>query len=207
MPAWSIAGAVAIAVSAGLVVGCTLQSERVPPGGFETGGGSAPNPGTGPAPTGAATQPMLVDVDPNRTMSATPGDGVGVFTQYQSGGHWNVWWTCDTNKTSLPCSFDVSVTVSAGSIAQAAGQGLGASDTLTQAGPQQVEVKTTTTTAVAGVTFDTVVPSGTTPVITLEAALGGVSDPSYLFFVQDGNVNGGYTGMLTDPLMMEPTSP
>jgi hypothetical protein len=140
-------------------------------------------------------------------MSATPGDGVGVFTQYQSGGHWNIWWTCDTSKTNLPCSFDVSVTVSTGSIAQAAGQGFGASDTLTQAGPQHVDVQTTTTTAVAGVTFDTVVPSGTTPVITLDAALGGVSDPSYLFFVQDGSVNGGYAGMLTDPLMMEPSSP
>jgi hypothetical protein len=150
---------------------------------------------------------MLVDVDANRTMSASPGDGVGVFTQYQTGGHWNVWWTCDTNKTGLPCSFDVSVTVSTGSIAEVAGQALTAGDTLTQAGSQQIQVLTTTTTAVAGVTFDTVVPPGTTPIITLDAELGGVSDPAYLFFVQDGTVNGGYSGMLTDPLMLEPSTP
>jgi hypothetical protein len=145
---------------------------------------------------------MLVDVDPNRTMSATPGDGVGVFTQYQTGGHWYVWWTCDTSKTGLSCDFDVSVTVSTGTIANVVGQ-----DATIAAFSQEIEVRSTTTTAVAGVTFDTVVPSGTTPIITLDAKLGGVSDPAYLFFVQDGSVNGGYSGMLTDPLMLEPSTP
>jgi hypothetical protein len=202
------AGAVATAIVAALVAGCTLQDERVP--GSSSQGGSSSS-GANPAPpsgaTSAPTTPMLVDVDANRTMSASPGDGVGVFTQYQTGGHWNVWWTCDTNKTGLPCSFDVSVTVSTGSIAEVAGQALTAGDTLTQAGSQQIQVLTTTTTAVAGVTFDTVVPPGTTPIITLDAELGGVSDPAYLFFVQDGTVNGGYSGMLTDPLMLEPSTP
>jgi hypothetical protein len=150
---------------------------------------------------------MLVDVDANLTMSATPGDGVGVFTQYRSGGHWNVWWTCDTNETGEPCSFDVSVTVAAGSITAANGQALEEGDTLTQAGPRQIEVQTVTTAAVAGVTFDTLVPSGATPLITLDVKLGGVSNPSYLFFVQDRRVNGGYSGTLTDPVMFEPSSP
>ena len=87
------------------------------------------------------------------------------------------------------------------------GQSLALGDTLTQASPQQIEVRTTTTTSVQGVTFDTIVPAGTTPVITLDAKLSGVEDPSYLFFVQDGNINGDYAGMLTDPLMLEPSSP
>ena len=64
---------------------------------------------------------------------------------------------------------------------------------------------TTTTTAVDGVTFDTVLPAGTTPVITLDAKLNGVEDPTYLFFVQNGQINGNYTGQLTDPLMLEPS--
>ena len=41
----------------------------------------------------------------------------------------------------------------------------------------------------------------------LDAKLDGVGDPAYLFFVQDGSVNGGYSGMLTDPLMLEPSTP
>ena len=208
MSAWRIARklGLGVVVSAGLLVGCAIDGGSSSGGGYGYAGGSGSSSG-GATSSSGGTQPMLVDVDPNRTMNASPGDGVGVFTQYQSGGHWNVWWTCDTNKTSQPCSFDVTVTVSTGSIANAAGQALERGDTVTQASPQQLEVVTTTTTAVDGVTFDTVVPSGTTPIITLDAKLSGAENPSYLFFVQDGNINGNYTGTLTDPLMLEPSSP
>jgi hypothetical protein len=202
-----VAGVVAVARSGSLCAGCTMQSDP-PAAASEISG---PGPGQSPGPTGtpaaATTQPMLVDVDANRTMSATPGKGVGVFTQYRTGGHWSVWWTCDTNTTHQPCNFEVSVTVETGSIAGATGQGLQAGDTLTQPGGQEIDVQSTTTTAVVGVTFDTVVPSGTTAIITLDAKLGEVSNPSYLFFVQDGRINGGYSGTLTDPLMLEPSSP
>ena len=209
MSAWRIARTLAlgVGVSAGLLAGCAIDGGRSSGGGYGYAGGSGSSSGTPSSPTGAPTQPMLVDVDPDRTMSADPGNGVGVFTQYQSGGHWNVWWTCDTNKTSQPCSFDVTVTVSTGSIASAAGQALERGDTLTQASPQQLEVVATTTTGVDGVTFDTVVAPGTTPVITLDAKLSGAEDPSYLFFVQDGQINGNYAGSLTDPLMLEPSLP
>jgi len=150
---------------------------------------------------------MLVDVDPNRTMNASPGEGVGVFTQYETGGHWDIWWTCDTSKTSLPCAFDVTVTVSTGTIANVAGQTLAAAEAPTQASTQSVELVTTTTTGIDGMTFDTVVPAGTTPIITLNAKLSGMDAPQYLFFVQDGQINGDYAGTLTDPLMLEPSSP
>jgi hypothetical protein len=140
-------------------------------------------------------------------MSANPGDGVGVFTEYQSGGHWHVWWTCDTNKTSLSCSFDVTVSVSKGTLANLAGQTQERGDTVTQTGSTQIEATTLTTTGTDGVTFDTVVPTGATPIITLDAKLNGVEDPSFLFFVQDGQINGNYQGSLTDPLMLEPSIP
>jgi hypothetical protein len=152
---------------------------------------------------------MLVDVDPDRTMTAAPGDGVGVFSEYQTGGHWHVWWTCDTNKTNLSCAFDVSVSVTTGTIANLAGQ-VGRGDTVTQASPTGIEATTVTTTGVSGITFDTVPPSGggaTRPIITLDAKVGGYEDPSFLFFVQDGQVNGNFGGSLTDPLMLEPSSP
>ena len=51
------------------------------------------------------------------------------------------------------------------------------------------------------------VPAGTTPVITLNAELSGMEAGQYLFFVQDGQINGNYAGTLTDPLMLEPSSP
>ena len=80
-------------------------------------------------------------------------------------------------------------------------------DTLTDTSSQDIELVTTTTTGIDGVTFDTVVPAGTTPIITLNAKLNGVDDGQYLFFVQDGQINGNYAGTLTDPLMLEPSSP
>jgi hypothetical protein len=211
MAAWTIARfALGGIVSAALLMGCTVQDGS---GGSEGesgyAGGSSSSSGAGTSSGGNSTptQPMLVDVDPNRTMNATPGNGVGVFTQYETGGHWNVWWTCDTSKTSLPCAFDVTVTVSTGTIANVAGETLEAAEAPTQATTQSVELVTTTTTGIDGMTFDTVVPAGTTPIITLNAKLNGVDDSEYLFFVQDGQINGNYAGSLTDPLMLEPSSP
>jgi hypothetical protein len=210
MKAWTIAQTLVLGgiVSAGLLA-CTVESQTGSSGaGYGSGGSSSSSSGGGTTTSsGGSTQPMLVDVDPNRTMNASPGEGVGVFTQYETGGHWDIWWTCDTSKTSLPCAFDVTVTVSTGTIANVAGQTLAAAEAPTQASTQSVELVTTTTTGIDGMTFDTVVPAGTTPIITLNAKLNGVDDAEYLFFVQDGQINGNYAGMLTDPLMLEPSSP
>jgi hypothetical protein len=139
---------------------------------------------------------MLVLVDPDRTMNAAGGEGVGVFTEYQTGGHWRVWWTCDTNKTNQACHFDIAVSVASGSITNLQ------PDRFVQTSPQKLEAVTTTTTARDGVEFDTA--AGAT--ITLAAQIDGQWDGSFLFFVQDGKINGGY-GTVTDPLMLQPLTP
>ena len=114
------------------------------------------------------TQPMLVVVDTDRVMNATPGQGVGVFTEYTTGGHWHVWWTCDTSKTDESCAFDVKISLASGALTNVAGTSLGAGDQVTQAAPQSVEATTTTTATIQGVTFDTV-PGAT---ITVDAQVG-----------------------------------
>lgn len=209
--AWARRGTMAFALAAAaLAAGCSSEaggSVAGTPGYVGGGASSGGSSSRGSAGTGSG-QPMLVDVDPNRTMTANPGDGVGVFTEYQTGGHWHVWWTCDTNKTSLGCGFDVSVSVLSGTIANLAGQGLGPDDRLTQPGTRQIEAKTVTTTSIDGMTFDTPLdPNGDAPVITLDVKLDGQQSGQYLFFVQDGKINGGFTGTLTDPLMLEPSAP
>jgi hypothetical protein len=188
-----------------LVAGCAVEDSSAVGVGYGSAGGGSSSSG-GSATSTSPTQPMLVVVDTNRTMSASPGDGVGVYTQYQTGGHWNVWWTCDTNKTALPCAFDVTISVTTGTIANVAGQSPATSGGATFSS-QSLEAVTTTTTGIDGVTFDTVVPAGATPIITLDAKLSGQEDGSYLFFVQDGAINGNYAGTLTDPLMLEPLAP
>ncbi len=214
MLAWSLVrnvalGALGTALALANVTACVVQSEPSSGGGYSGGGGGSGGTGTGSSSggSGASPQPMLVDVDPDQTMNAAPGEGVGVFIQYRTGGHWNIWWTCDTNKTGLSCGFDNTVTVSSGSITNLAGQQPGASASATQSSAQQIEAITNTTTGVDGITFDTPFSSGQTPIITLDAKLNGADSGQYLFFVQNGEINGNYQGMLTDPLMLEPKTP
>jgi hypothetical protein len=172
-------------------------------GGYAYAGSSGG--GSSSSGAGATQQPDLAIVQTDQTMTASPGQGVGVFVQYQAGGHWNVWWTCDTYKTSLNCNFDVNVTVQAGTIDNLAGQGA-ASYTAAQVNAAQIEATTTTSTGVDGMTFDTPVGQSL-PVITVGASVDGSYSGSFMFFVQDGQINGGYTGMLSDPLSFQPTAP
>lgn len=190
--------AIGIAAAAAILGGCGSDAG----GGFGNNGAGFGG-GTGGAPSGAPAQPMLVEVDADKTMTAQPGQGVGVFTEYGSGGHWHVWWTCDTYRSGQPCSFQVTVTVASGAIANASGEALEASDELVQPAASEVEVVTRTSTRSDGVRFDT----SPGAVITLDAKLNGQDDGSILFFVQDGVVNGDYSGTVTDPLMFEPASP
>jgi len=169
----------------------------------------------------ASSMPMLVKVDPNAPMTQTPGQGVGVFTQYDTGGHWYVWWTCDTSLSNDACDFAINISVAHGDITNARPQnfleadllsGGGAGSTLPEGGTPDAEstegspalhATTTTTTTVQGVYFDTA-PGA---VITLSAALSGEYSGSFLFFVQDDEVNGNYKGMLSDPLELQSSSP
>ena len=181
--------------------GCGSSDWRSGSGYGGSGGGVGGSGGsTG---DGGSTKPMLAIVDPDRIMHATPGQGVGVFTEYQTGGHWRVWWTCDTAKTSEPCAFDVIARVTNGAIANAAGLSPQQGDRLSQANAESVDAVTVTTANIDGMTFDTT-PGAT---ITLDAQVGGLRDGSFLFFVQDGKIDGGYTATLTDPLMLQPLSP
>jgi hypothetical protein len=188
-----------VAIAALVALGCSSESSAVAystPG--YAGGGGSSSSGSG---SGTGTKPMLVVVDTDRVMNATPGDGVGVFTEYRSGGHWRIWWTCDTNKTSQSCAF--TVTVTSGAISNVAGISLQTGDAVVQVDPTDAEANTTTTTSVQGMTFDT--PPGAT--ITLDAQIDTQHSGEILFFVQDGKINGGYMGTLTDPLQLEPLTP
>lgn len=209
MGAWSVVGTLGGSVAmAAFVAGCIVDTSSGSGGG---GGYAGPSGGSGTpsgSSSGGSVQPMLVDVDPNQTMNASAGDGVGVFVEYKTGGHWIIWWTCDTNKTGESCAFDNVVTVSKGSITNVGSMTPGVAPTgVTQNAAGAIEAQTNTTTGIDGVTFDTPLTTGEVPVITVNAQVNGVQNPAWLFFVQDGKINGGTTDMLTDPLMFEPSTP
>lgn len=165
-------------------------------------GGSGPSAPPTATTSPSSSSPMLVEVDADQTMTATGGEGVGVFIEYGRGGHWHVSWTCDTAQTKQSCEFAVGVQVASGSItnldASELAGGFAASPT-----SSRVDAKSTTTTQVHGIRFDTA-PGA---VITVDAAVGGLKDGAFLFFVQDGKVNGGFAGKLTNPLELQGNKP
>jgi hypothetical protein len=190
------------ATAAALAIGCVVDDHQ----GAYGYGGSGSSSG-GPSGGGPSTSPILVDVDPGRTLNAAPGQGVGVFTEYVAGGFWHVWWTCDTNKTGEQCNFDVKVAVDRDSITNPTGDQSTPNSTaptmVQQTGTQSLESVTTTTNGIDGMRFETA-PGA---IITLDASMDGAHDGHFLFFVQDGAVNGNYPGTVTDPLMLEGSTP
>jgi hypothetical protein len=199
-----------LAAIASAVVACVVQDDRPSPpsAGYVGGGGPVP-PSSGGSSSGSAGQsqsPILVDVDNDKTMNAAPGQGVGVFVEYGTGGHWHVWWTCDTNVNTqgpLTCDFTIRATVTDGALALVKDGTPRGATTLNGTPTQELDSVTTTGAEVHGVSFDTK-PGA---VITLNAQIGGQEDGRYFFFVQNGQVNGGFTGTLTDPLMLEGAKP
>jgi len=192
------AGFLAIALAA-LIAGCSSSAGGESSPGVDTAyGGGAPS-----GSSGGGVQLVDVDTDQTLTVPQQAGKGVGVFTQYESGGHWTVSWTCDTTLTNLSCNFQIGVTVASGAITNPASNFTGQADQLAQPSAGAVSATTVTTTTADAITFDTA-PGA---VITLDAKLDGNESGAFLFFVQDGQVNGGYQGTLDDPLMLEPSSP
>jgi hypothetical protein len=200
-------GALAAAAAA-----CTVSTTDSPSWASGSAGGQVPVSGCAHCDDdggGPSSTVLLATVDPNVTMTATPGQGIGVFTEYDSGGRWHIWWTCDTALTQELCAFDVKISVATGTITEASADRFSSSDTLATPstpapGPAgAIEALTTTTLNTEGVFFDT--DPGAT--ITLSATVGGVYSGQFLFWVQSGKINDGYTGAVTDPLKLKGASP
>src|SRR5579864_2652106 len=145
---------------------------------------------------------MFAQVDTDQVMTADPGQGVGVFIEYAAGGKWHLWWTCDTMKTGQACDFSVAATAKQGNIANVDAQQL-QGGYVASPSASRVEAHVSTSNEVHGITFTTT-PGAT---IEVEAGVGGLESGKFLFFVQDGKVNGGYTGQLTDPLDVAGSKP
>lgn len=171
------------------------RSSAATPSTESTSGGTA-NETTGTPPK-VASEISLVEVDTDQVMNASPGDGVGVFVEYKKGGAWHVWWTCDTAQSQQACAFTVTVTSEGGDLAETKEEGFVTGETFFASGTTGV-AKSSVTNEVKGVTFQT----SPGAILRVEAQVEGIdsASSSFLFFVQDGKVNGGYEAALPNPL-------
>lgn len=158
-----------------------------------------PNPNTQPPPV---VEPMTVKIDSDIPLKATPGDGVGVFVEYYSGGTYRVWTTCDTNFSNVVCPIDVYMSVDTQSTISAVVE-----DNLE--GNDHVVVDTANGTADLHVDTASDIDAmeiHTTPgaILRLEALVDGVAQPRFVYWTSDNIV---HSGAPTSPVDFSPSVP
>lgn len=184
-------------------VACFVDVSEGSSGG--SGGHVSTNDGpaaTAPGPAATRAPPATVVVDTGKTMGVEAGEGVGVFVEYGAGGLWRVSWTCDTRRSGNACAFSLKVS-SPSPLENPQTDGFLPGDVVTQTSDLALVATTTTTANVNRLTFQGA-PGAT---LEIEATVSGYRDGGFLFFVQDGKVNGGYQGSLTNPIRFRGSSP
>jgi hypothetical protein len=151
-----------------------------------------------PTPT---DEPKLVAIDTDAVVSAEPGEGVGLFVEYEAGGTWRLSTTCDTNYSDVACLFDVFASVDTSSeLLEITDDDLEGHDETGVIALGVVGLHAETTSDVDSVSFTT------TPgaFVRTEMYLDGVSQPRFVYWFGDGVL---HTGAPTNPLDFEPTEP
>jgi hypothetical protein len=177
---------------------CVIESSSSS-GSYRSGSGDSTSGGSGTGGTTIGPSPVLVEVDTNAKLQADPGDGVGVFVEYATGGKWHVFWSCDTNQTSRTCDYQVRVRPTQNKLTDVVDDSGAAIATVGGEIAMRREIGAQND----GVKF--VADPGS--VITLEVTLDGQSKDVLFFFVQNGKLNGGYEGNLTNPIKLQGKTP
>jgi hypothetical protein len=149
---------------------------------------------------GAPIQQASLDTD--ATMTVKGGAGAGAFVQYKSGGHWDVYTSCDFSTSGVPCTFSVIITTvdATATLSNVAGQALGDEDAAQLDADGSISLTTQTSTGLDGVTFDA--DPGAT--VEVDITLDGVDHPELCDWVSAGKV---VLGADTNPVDFIPTSP
>jgi len=151
---------------------------------------------------GPSEEIITATIKSDQYLETTAGEGAGVFVDYTTGGSWRVYTACDTKFTSVPCDFNVVVTVGSGDTltgAQLEDDEASDGDTLyTYSDGVEMAVRTRND-------FDALRFS-TTPgaVVRFELFLGGVRDGRYLYWVGEEAV---HNGAPSNPVDLKPSSP
>jgi hypothetical protein len=147
-----------------------------------------------------AEEIALYGIDADQGMDQTPGQGAGAFIEYQSGGEWYVYVTCDSSRPgAVPCGWDIQVDLLDGWWSGLSGVELEPNDYLASEtwGPRLV---TETTGDVDGFYFSAE-PGAT---VSFDVLLDGRAGNGYVFWVSGGAVN---PGAATNPVDLQPNQP
>ncbi len=150
-------------------------------------------------PTTNVTPSNNVLVDPDLTMNAVGGAGVGVFVEYKKGGAWRIALSCDTAQSTKACTFKLKVTGAA--VSEIERSDLPVGDVTANA--TTIVVDTAVGREIPVLTFQSTQGSP----ITIDAAVDQVRDSGMFFYISGGQVRGGNGAAVTNPLTFTPAAP
>ena len=140
-------------------------------------------------------------VQPDQVFEAKPGEGVGIFVEYQTGGKWHVFTTCDTFVSKAVCSFDIFAGArSATELRAYATDEVEGFDELKDLGDGTVELIADTDSDTDGLVLE--LDPGTP--LRLEVYLDGQSAQSFVYWVSDDTV---HAGVPENPVQFVPVTP
>lgn len=149
-------------------------------------------------------EPAVIEqvvVDTGASMAVEPGAGVGLFVQYDEGGHWTIFTTCDTDYSGAACDFDIllSATDARTSLDNVEGFDLDADDSFTLGTDGSINLMTRTSFGMNGMMFDAT-PGAE---IEIDLLVDGMAQPQYVYAVSSGRL---IDGVSTNPVDFLPAT-
>jgi len=188
---------IACVLASSSLVGCIIEDRHHGYGGY---GGYVPGSVMSiPACPSGAGSAANVSIDTDAALTTAVGEGVGVFVEYQSGGHWHIWTSCDTIATGGGCTFDVTAEAIGSNVTNVRGEDLEPSDVVGSACSPAAYMSVSTGSNFDGMLFDA--PAGAP--IRVTAALGGALYPDLLYWVGGGVAR---NDAHSNPLDLTPTA-
>jgi len=195
----AILTSVAYLAGGSLMTGCIIVDED--DDGHHNGTGYVEEPGNNNNDQPPAQEIMLFSIDTDKVLESPPGEGVGLFVEYEAGGIYRLWTTCDTNYSNKGCTFDVAASVdTASKIDVVEGSNFEGYDEVQALDDGSVSFHAETASDIDVMTLTT------TPgaILRVEMFLDGVSDGRFIYWVGNGIL---HEGSPTNPVDFAPTSP
>lgn len=142
-----------------------------------------------------------VRIDSDQTLNAEPGEGVGIFVEYRSGGGWHVWTTCDTFTSKAVCSYKLFASFENPDDLKAyMTDELEGQDEAVDLGDGEIQLIADTDSDTDGMYIEANAGSA----MTLEVYLDGAPTPELVYWVGDGIV---HPGAPNNPIAFLPSGP
>jgi hypothetical protein len=137
-------------------------------------------------------------IDAGIELQTQLGEGAGVFVEYQSGGHWRIWTSCDTFLTDRSCDFEIRATA-AFAIDALVELGLEGADHVDLFGEDTAVFYAHT--SVGSDAVEILAPAG--EALQIEVVLDGTVAPDYLVWFGSGHK---HMGASSSPTVFEPNA-